>query len=58
MCYMNVSYDEEQRADERERETEGRTEEEKNKTKKEGGGGVLAVFAISPSQRLNLAISL
>lgn len=33
------------------RETEGRTEEEKN-------GVGFAVFAVSPSQRLNLAISL
>lgn len=34
------------------RETEGRTEE----IKVEGGGG--AVFAISPSQRLDLAVRL
>lgn len=46
MCYMNVSYDKEQRIDKRDRGTDGI---------KKGG---LAVFAISPSQRLNLATSL
>lgn len=45
MCYMNVSYDEEQRADERDKGPDGRE-------KKKGAGLGLAVFAISPSQRL------
>lgn len=53
MCYMNVSYDKEQRANER-----GARDRELDGKKKKRKRGRLLFFAISLPQRLNLARSL